>query len=450
MQTNSFPESEDYGANQLGAESVAANPFAQLAPIPVTIEETGLGQSLLEDLVGKTLLETAVADLDFLSVATALSAPVLEQILNAYRADGRIEVRAAAGQSSGLRYALTDSGRNYARQAYERSGYVGPAPISLSQYQQLIQHQSVRNKRVTRSLMHEKMSDIVISPMTLDQLGAAMHSGKATFIHGHAGTGKSYICSRLNRLIDSTVLVPFAVAESETVVSVFDPSVHVKTDGADQPALMLRDRHDPRLCVCDRPFVTSGGELDADLLEVRYDTNTRQYSAPLQMKAINGIYLIDDLGRQKINPSELFNRWIVPMEAGIDYLNFGSGVRMEIPFDLLLIFSTNLDPADLVDAAFLRRIGHKIEMTELQPQEYKMIWRDLCNAKSIPYEESVVDFAIENLHYPNGMPLLACHPRDLIGAALDFIEYGEDDRRLTPYALELGWESNFLGTASAH
>ena len=442
MQIN--PLSDEHNAVDVNVDAAASNAFASIAPVPVTIAETGLSQSLLEDLVGKTLLETAVADMDFLSGTTALSTPVLEQILNSYRADGRVEIRAAAGDSGGLRYALTDSGRNYARQAFDRSGYVGPAPISVSQYQQLIQAQSVRDKRVTRSLMRKKMSDIVISPFVLDQLGAAMHSGKATFIHGHAGTGKSYICSRLNRLIDSTVLVPFAVAESETVVTVYDPSVHVKTNITEQPPLMLRDKHDSRLCVCERPFVTSGGELDADLLEVRYDANTRQYSAPLQMKAINGIYLIDDLGRQKISPAELLNRWIVPMEAGIDYLNLGSGVRLEIPFDLLLIFSTNLDPADLVDAAFLRRIGHKIEMTALQAEEYKMIWRDLCNAKNIPYEESVVDFAIENLHYPNDMPLLACHPRDLIGAALDFIEYGEDDRRLTPYALELGWDSNFL------
>lgn len=432
------------------AQSAQANQFARLAPVPVAILETGLSESLLEDLLSKTLLETAVADLDFLARATALSSPVLEQLLNSLRADGRLEIRAASSQSGGLRYTLTDSGRNYARQAFERSGYVGPAPLSLAHYQQLIAHQSIRDQNVTRSLMHSKMADVVINPLILDQLGAAMHSGKATFIHGHAGTGKSYICARLNRLIDSAVLVPFAVAESDTVVSVYDPSVHVKVDQTEQPTLMLKDRHDPRLCVCNRPFVTSGGELDADLLEVRYDANTRQYSAPLQMKAINGIYLIDDLGRQKISPSELFNRWIVPMEAGIDYLNLGSGVRMEIPFDLLLIFSTNLDPADLVDAAFLRRIGHKIEMTELQPQEYKTIWRDLCSVKNIPYEESIVDFAIENLHYARGVPLLACHPRDLIGAALDFIEYGEDDRCLTPYSLELGWESNFLDTNDTH
>ena len=424
-----------------------ANPYARIAPVPSTIEATGLSLPLLEDIVARLLMEVSIADLQTLTKSCALSSPVAEALMQNFRLDNRVEILAPDSGSAGVRYTLTDAGRKFAREAFERSGYVGPAPIPASYYAEIIKAQTVFAGRITKTAMSERLSDIVIDPAVLDQLGAAMHSGKAAFIYGHAGTGKSYICNRLSRLLGDPILVPHAVAAGDTIITVFDPLIHnaVKENKSSNSSnLLMSDRHDPRFEVCERPFVTSGGELSAELLEVRYDDATRQYIAPLQLKASNGIYLIDDLGRQKISTSELFNRWIVPMEAKVDYLNLRSGNRLAMPFDLILIFSTNLSPKSLADAAFMRRIGHKIELKALSPDRYKTIWRNLCAQKEINYDLSVVDYVINTLHTSNGVPLLACHPRDLINSALDFIEYHEQDRQLTKESLALAWQTNFV------
>lgn len=421
------------------------SPYAALAPVPNSVKETGLSLSLLEDLLSRLLMEVSIADLRAMTSVSALSSSVIEEIMGNFRLDGRIEIRAPEAGSSGVRYTLTDAGRKFAREAFERSGYVGPAPVSAEQYEQIIKSQSVYAGRVTRTQMVSQMGDVVIDPAVLNQLGAAMHSGKAAFIYGYAGTGKSYICNRLSRLLGEPVLVPYAVCADDTIITLFDPLIHKPVaDASANNSLMMSGRHDARFQLCERPFVTSGGELSAEHLEVRYDEATRQYVAPLQLKASNGIYLIDDLGRQKIPTSELFNRWIVPMEAGIDYLNLLSGSRLVLPFDLVLIFSTNMDPKDLADAAFMRRIGHKIKLGELSPSRYKAIWKNHCEQKKVGYEEAIADYVIANLHAPNNTPLLACHPRDLINAALDFIDYSEEDRRLTTQSMDLAWNTNFV------
>ena len=303
--------------------------------------------------------------------------------------------------------------------------------MSIEHYASLLKQQSVRQHTISQKDVTNAFSDLTINADLIGQLGSAMHSRKAVLIYGDAGTGKTYVCSRLPRLLGDSILIPHAVAVGKSIVRVHDSTIHTAAANAQAGnPLLLKDTYDPRFALCERPFVVSGGELTGDMLEVTYDPSTRQYHAPLQLKAGNGIYLIDDLGRQKIATAELFNRWIVPMESGTDYLNLASGDRMIVPFDLILMFSTNLNPNDLADAAFLRRIGHKIKFNILEPHEYAQIWSQVCTGHNIRFDQQLVDYVIDHLHKPNQIDLLACHPRDLVGAALDYLDYMQLPREL--------------------
>lgn len=417
----------------------------EIAPRPGNIKQTGLSLPLLEDLISKFLIESGVADLRQLASASALSGPVVEAILQFLRADGRIEVKSPAGENKGLRYALTDGGRAYAKDALMRSGYMGPAPVPLEHYKQLLREQSVHKHSITEGEVAESFTDMVIKPDLLNKLGAAMHSGKAVFIYGEPGTGKTFACQKLAKLLGDPILIPHAVAVGDSVVRVYDPLLHrIANSESERQPLMLESGFDPRFELCERPFITSGGELTADLLEIQFDASTRQYRAPLQLKASNGIYLIDDLGRQKMPTAELFNRWIVPMEAKEDYLNMQSGNRMIVPFDLILIFSTNLDPNDLADAAFLRRIGHKIRFDYLDRAEYRSIWQGVCDQRHTHYDPQLVDYVINELHVKRNVPMLACHPRDIIGMALDHVNYSRPGHNLDIEAIDIAWDTNFV------
>lgn len=411
---------------------------------PLSIEDSGLSRSLLEDIVARQLFESGVLDVGGLSASTALSSRLLEVTLNSMRTDARVEVLGPDSSSSkSLRYDLTDGGRQFAREARERSGYVGPAPISENQYRELIQQQSVHKARVTRADMQEVYSDVVIKPKLVDQLGAALHSGKAIFIYGPAGTGKTFLCSRLIQLLKTPVYIPHAIVVGDSIVRVFDSALHRPIHNIENSSAWIEDRADQRLVLCERPFVVSGGELTMDLLEVQRDAATGQYTAPLQLKATHGIYMIDDLGRQKMTTDELFNRWIVPMESGIDYLNLQSGARLAIPFDVVLIFSTNLLPEDLNDPAFQRRIGHKIGFEYCDDQSYSDIWRQECARLGIECNEELIQFAIHELHGAQNTPMLACHPRDLIGMALDYTRYSDVYDQVSYDGLLLAWDNYF-------
>lgn len=416
-----------------------------LAPRPGTIEQTGLSLPLLEDLISKFLIESGVADLQQLTGISALSGPVVEAVLQLLRADGRIEIKSPAGENKGLRYALTDGGRVYAKDALMRSGYIGPAPVPLDRYKEILLEQSVHKHHITEGVVRDSFSDMVIKPVLLNKLGAAMHSGKAIFIYGPPGTGKTFACQKLARLLGDPVLIPHAVAVGDSIVRVFDPLLHrTKQADTERQPMMLETGFDPRFELCERPFICSGGELTADLLEIQFDASTRQYRAPLQLKSSNGIYLIDDLGRQKMPTAELFNRWIVPMEAKEDYLNMQSGNRMVVPFDLILIFSTNLDPNDLADAAFLRRIGHKIKFDYLDRDEYRSIWQGVCEQRHTQFDPQLVDYVIDELHMKRDVPMLACHPRDLIGIGLDHVNYSKPGHNLDVEAIDIAWDTNFV------
>jgi len=427
------------------SSSETSKPQSVMAPRPRTIEETGLRKQFLAELLVKYLNHGGVLNIAQLAERSALAGAVIEGVLDFLRREGQVEVRAQDEISGGLRYALTDRGRASALDALMKSGYIGPAPVPLSDYIRVVNAQSVHNIVVTREAMFQQFRNVVIREEKLNQLGPAMHSGRAIFIYGPAGTGKTYITQRLVKLLSDDVLIPHAVSVNETVVHLFDPQHHHACDDlVTTPDLMLEMGHDPRFVRCHRPVIISGGELTLDMLELNYNSVTKVYEAPLQMKANNGMYIIDDLGRQRVAPVDLFNRWIVPMEEKKDFLSLGAGCQFAIPFNNILIFSTNINPLGLADEAFLRRIGYKIHFDYLSASDYEQIWRQECQKNDVGFDKDVLNFLIHDLHLKKHVPLLPCHPRDLLNIALNMGSYLGQPNAVTIERVLAAWNTYFV------
>jgi hypothetical protein len=433
-------------------EQIAAAPeispeirrLTRLAPRPTTVAQTGLSLTFLAELLGKHLLTAGVLTTSQLIERMGLTGPIVNQVVNFMRSEGRVEVRSRQGLDAELRYGLTDKGRDEGNDAMSRSGYVGPVPVPLADYVALVAKQSIHGHRVTREAVHDAFAGMVISDELLDRLGPAMNSKRAIILYGLAGTGKTFTARKLASLLNGLVLVPHAISVNETVVEVFDPLCHEQLAFSNPPDRSLLDQgFDGRYVACERPIVMVGGELAAEMLELQHDRSSGTYTAPIQLKANNGFLLIDDLGRQRIEPTVLFNRWIVPMDLRQDSLMTSRGHHFSVPFDVVLVFSTNLRPEDIADQAFLRRLGYKIEFLPVQPGQYKQIWQRVCAEQSIAYDGGLVDYVIEQLHRRRHVPLLPCHPRDLLGMAIDRTTYlGRG--RLDKETLRWAWDNYFL------
>ena len=432
------------------ANAVQDDPLQQLAPRPRTLDDTGLSRNFLAELIAKHLYSAGVLTLRQLSERIALAGPVLEDLVLFLRGEAHIEVRAAV-DDAGLRYALTDRGRALALDALYKSGYVGRAPVPLAEYTRLVKAQTLHQRVVSRERMQSVFANLILNDGLLEQLGPAMHSGRPIFVYGPAGAGKTYVASRLANLFDDSILVPHAIAVGDTVIQFFDPVYHKRvSETAAAEQMMLDHGHDPRYLHCYRPMVMTGGELTLDMLELTYDAGTKQYHAPLQLKANNGVCMIDDLGRQRVQPVDLLNRWIVPMEERRDFLALGSGEHFPIPFEVVLIFSTNLDPLELADEAFLRRLGYKIRFDYLGPDKFTAIWRQVCEASGLEYDGQLVSDLIEQHYKTEQRPMLPCHPRDLIGLALDLARYHGRGNVISATELNAAWQSYFVKPKVTH
>ena len=427
------------------SEQTDLDQLVSLAPRPQTMADTGLSMHFIYELITKHLYNAGVLTMHELSSRLALASSVLEEVIAFLRQDAYIEIRGAIEGKVGLRYALTDRGRALALDSLLKNGYVGPAPVPLKEYTRVVKAQSVHNRVVSQSMMQVKFSGVTLQHGLLDKLGPAIHSGRAIFIYGPPGAGKTYICQKLARLFDDDILVPHAISVGETVIQVFDPVYHHPiADSRDTENLVMLRGHDPRFVRCHRPAVMTGGELTLDMLELSYDADTKQYQAPLQVKSNNGVFMIDDLGRQRVAPVDLLNRWIVPMENRRDYMYLGSGLHFPVPFEVILIFSTNMNPLDLADEAFLRRIGHKIRFDTLNEQEFEAIWCQVCNERGIEFNREILNYLFREHYQEKQEPMLPCHPRDLIGLALDMLRYRDNKPELNPDTLRAAWDSYFV------
>jgi predicted ATPase with chaperone activity len=375
-------------------------------PAPQGLEELRVRRNLLEDLALKILYLQGESTLKDLAEKMRLSLPILEEIFQRLRKEALCEVKGLTG--SVYRIDTTSQGKERALELLSLNQYAGPAPVSLSDYVSRVVSQTVMKADVRPAQIERAFQHLVLDDQTLTQLGTAVVSGTSVFLYGPTGTGKTAIAESLPAIYEDQVWVPYAMEIDGQIITIYDTVVHERIDRKVSPD------DDQRWVLCRRPRVMTGGELTIEMLDLQFNPVTKFYAAPLQLKANNGVLIIDDFGRQRMRPEEMLNRWIVPLDRRIDYLTLAGGKKFDVPFDLLVVFATNLDPRELTDEAFLRRIHNKIKVGYVTPERFQEISRRVCQHLGLAYDAAVIGHLIDVLVKELKQPLRACYPRDVI------------------------------------
>ncbi len=418
---------------------------APAPPVPTSIAQTGLTADQIEQLMIKTMYGGEATGL---TIAERLRLPytMIEPLIERVRAEQLVEVRGATGSgSAGYRYALTDAGRGRARQYLDASQYIGPAPVSLASYVAQMRALAAARVYIDRERLRHSFSHLVVSDPVLEQLGPAVNAGKAVFLYGAPGNGKTVIAEGLGRALGGDMYMPHAIDVDGHTLTMFDPINHdsLEADAESSSVISIAPR-DRRWVRIRRPVVMVGGELTLDMLDLTFNPLAKFYEAPIQLKANGGVFLVDDFGRQRIRPQELLNRWIVPLESRVDYLTLHTGKKFQVPFDVLIVFATNLDPASLADEAFLRRIPYKIPITDPTTDEFTRIFDLNCRRRNLRFHQVMVAY-LQRRHYaPQGRPLRACHPRDLLDQVTALCRYRGIEPAITRELLDAACASYFV------
>jgi predicted ATPase with chaperone activity len=411
---------------------------------PQSLGDTGLPNSVIEQLILKTLYFKGDVMGGDLCKAMGLSFSLIEAMIDAFKFKQLVQVKSSLGYgpiSSTL--SLTEQGRQIARDYLANNQYVGPAPVSITQYREAVHEQRMPAMWLTRERLVEAYSHMVTTDTMLDQIGPAISSGKSLLVYGQPGNGKTQVAEALSNIHSSDIYVPHALECQGNIIQLYDPIYHKPVpESEEDPDFQC----DGRWVRCKRPFIASGGELSLSMLDLSYNAVSKIYDAPFQLKANNGIYLIDDFGRQKATSAEILNRWIVPMERRIDYLSFSNGGKMTIPFETFLVFSTNLSPNKLGDEAFLRRIQYKMLLRSPAVDEFRIIFCEFCKAQRIGAPATLVDAFISKHYQSTGKAFRRCHPRDVISQAIDLIHFKRLPYELTQDLLDQAFASCFLST----
>jgi predicted ATPase with chaperone activity len=424
--------------------------FNLIPPAPVRVSNTGLSEAFLADLLLKAAyLEAGTFSLQHISEILSLPFSVVDELAQLVEADQLVSLLSASGYSRATYiFELTRRGRERAEGALQTSRYVGAAPVPLREYVRALARQSIRQIEVDDAWIRQSLNHMVIGEKMLDQLGPAFGSGRSIFFYGPPGTGKTSIAEILGRALPGHIYMPQAIEVGGHVIRLFDPAIHLsledKTVGNPQLDLSMNMKHDPRWKKCRRPVVMVGGELTMDMLDLRYDGASKFYEAPVQMKAGNGVFILDDFGRQRVEPRHLLNRWIVPLERGTDFPTLHTGLKFEVPFDQITVFCTNMRPRDLVDDAFLRRIRHKIQVQYQTEDEFREILRRVCDTQGITYNAIAAEHLLQNYYRKAGRPLTGSHPRDLLEHIVDRARFMKRPPELTPATIDLAAANYFV------
>jgi hypothetical protein len=409
---------------------------------PRSLADTGLSTSMGEELILKSLF--AAGELRGADLASRVKLPqlIVDEIIEGLRRQKYIDLKGGGGMGvgkSGMIFTLTTFATDILRQILDRNRYNGPAPVRMEDWMEAVKLQTVRGMKINREKMEENFGDLVVKDYIFDGLGPALNSGRAVFFYGPPGNGKTALCQSLVQCYDGDIWVPHALLVDDFIIRVFDSTLHHPVaEDPNSPAA------DARWVRCKRPLVVVGGELTLETLDLIYSPDVKYYEAPFQLKATNGMLLIDDFGRQTVSPKDLLNRWIVPLESDVDYLTMHTGKKLQVPFNVFVAFSTNLDPAELVDDAFLRRVRYKLAVQPPDEPQFQAIFQNVCRKKGVEYDADAVSWLIATHFKPHNRQFAACQPRDLVDQVIDIANYRGEVPALTGDLLDAAVKNYFV------
>lgn len=405
--------------------------------VPRSPAETGLDMNFLLNCVLRTMYISQLQTIPEISEEIKLTRPIVEDLLNFGKKDALVEIRGPSEKNYNvMRYALTNAGKERASEALRRCEYIGPVPVPLETYQTQVQKQTITNEVISIEKLKKAMSHLVLSEEVIRRLGPASNSGRAILIYGAAGNGKTSIAEALVSAFEQPVYIPYAIEADGQIIKIYDPSVHVAfpagndADG-NNPIFLPHLQHDPRWVRCKRPYVISGGELTLEMLDLDFDPHSKFYEAPLQMKAIGGVFVIDDFGRQRVRPHELLNRWIFPLERKVDYLTLHTGKKFSILFDQLVIFATNFPPEELMDPAQLRRVHYKMKLNPPTAEEYREIFQRICDSYGLEFSEEIMAFLLNTFYIKHKVPFAGFHPKFIAEHVIAACNYLGSEPKIT-------------------
>ncbi|HSA81552.1 MAG TPA: hypothetical protein VLE23_12095 [Geminicoccaceae bacterium] len=416
-------------------------------PAPSSIKEAGVGHKLLFELILKLLHVEGLETVSMLAGRSRLPIALVSDLVEEAREFALLAALGARGRDlqAELRYALTDKGHDWAIEALERCRYVGPAPVSLEAFRDQVEKQRITHERVGPDQFTRSLAHLVLPEDLLARLGPAANSGKSILLYGGSGNGKTAIAEALRDAFADVVAVPYCIAVGGQIINFFDAHVHqvVASDYSEELSQSFGPKRDRRWLACRRPLTLVGGELTLDMLDLVFDGAANLYEAPAHLKATGGIFVIDDFGRQRASPESILNRWVVPLERGVDYLSLRTGRKFPVPFDGLVIFSTNLTPTDVADQGMLRRLHYKIEVMEPSKEDYARIWAQLCDERGIDLPDDLVPYLEETFYKSGDVPRAGYHPRYLVDQMAAMCEYAGRPLRLDKALLGLAWSNLF-------
>ncbi|CAN5801972.1 AAA family ATPase [soil metagenome] len=407
---------------------------------PSSIDETGLDLNTIADLALKLVYFNSMTTAQ--SIADTLCLPffnIVDRALILLKREEFIEVAGSSGFGElAYQYVTTPKGSARAHDVIERTSYVGPAPVTLESYWEIVRSQEIGQIRITPADVRRATADLVLPDDILDTLGQAVNTGRSLFLFGDPGNGKTTIAERITDLLGGAVLIPHALIVDGQIIKVLDLHNHVPV------ALNGKSEIDRRWVACRRPSIIVGGELTLSTLDLVWDSGSKFYEAPLQLKANGGMLLIDDFGRQQVRPRDLLNRWIVPLEKRIDYLTLHTGKKIEVPFDQLIVFSTNLAPKDLVDEAFLRRIQNKVLIGNPSIDHFREIFRRQCDSLKVPFDQNGLVYLLREYYVKPKRELRSCHPRDILRTLIGIARYLDEPAILSTALIDRACQTYFV------